>query len=321
MESHERLEGRAPAGGVPRIAVMGAGAVGGYLGGMLARAGADVALVARGPHLQAVRRLGLTVRGEAGEFRVRPRATDSPQEVGPVDLVLFTVKTYQNGEAIPLCRPLVGPDTTVLSLQNGVLSWEELQAGLVVGHVLPGAVYIEAQVEAPGVVRQQGGVCRVVLGEAGGPAGRRGEAAAALLRGAGVPTELSDDVVSALWSKWLFVSALAGVTTAGRLSMAEVMAVPESRELVVRVMREIEAVGRKRGVALADDVVERTLAYMDAEASSMKASMQTDLENGRPLELEALTGAVVRLGRAAGVPTPANEAIYGLLKPHAGRWL
>ena len=118
-----------------------------------------------------------------------------------------------------------------------------------------------------------------------------------------MPTELSDDVVSALWSKWLFVSALAGVTTAGRLSMAEVMAEPESRELV----------------ALADDVVERTLAYMDAEASLMKASMQTDLENGRPLELEALNGAVVRLGRASDVPTPANEAIYGLLKPHAGR--
>ncbi len=120
-------------------------------------------------------------------------------------------------------------------------------------------------------------------------------------------------------AKWLFVSALAGVTTAGRLSMAEVMAEPESRELVVRVMREIEAMGRKRGVALADDVVERTLAYMDAEASWMKASMQTDLENGRPLELEALNGAVVRLGRASDVPTPANEAIYGLLKPHAGR--
>ncbi len=159
-------------------------------------------------------------------------------------------------------------------------------------------------------------VAQVLAGWPRGPArgGRR-----RLLRGAGVPTELSDDVVSALWSKWLFVSALAGVTTAGRLSMAEVMAEPESRELVVRVMREIEAMGRKRGVALADDVVERTLAYMDAEASLMKASMQTDLENGRPLELEALNGAVVRLGRASDVPTPANEAIYGLLKPHAGR--
>ncbi|MEE8442576.1 MAG: 2-dehydropantoate 2-reductase [Dehalococcoidia bacterium] len=299
-----------------RVAVMGAGAVGGYLGGLLARDGNSVTLIARGEHLRALQAKGLEVHSQRGDFTAPVTATDRPADVGPVDLVLFTVKTYHNEEAIPQMGPLVGDGTVVLTLQNGVDSWEQLQNGLGAGKVLPGAIYVEVKVTAPGVVQQQGNVYRLVFGETDGSQSSRVLAIAELFRAAGMPTEVSSDVLKVLWTKWLFIAALAGATTAGRASMAELLAVPASRDLVVRVMREIEAVGRKRGINLDGDVVDHALRYMDTEARSLKASMHTDMENGRPMELEALNGAVVRLGRDAGVPTPANEAIYGLLKIH-----
>ena len=299
-----------------RVAVMGAGAVGGYLGGLLARAGNRVSLIARGEHLEAIRARGLQIRSAGGDYVVPVEATDQPADVGPVDLVLFTVKSYHNQEAIPLLRPLMGASTTVLTLQNGVESWEQLRSGLKGAHVLPGAIYIEAKVEEPGVIRQQGSVYRVVLGEADGSVSARAQAITTMIRDAGMPAEVSEDVLKVLWTKWLFITALAGVTTASRLGLAELLATPAARELTVQVMREVEAVGRKRGIALDEDVVERTLQFMDTEAQSLKASMHTDLENGRPLELEALNGTVVRMGERLGVPTPANGVIYGLLKAH-----
>lgn len=301
----------------PRIAVMGAGAVGGYLGGLLARAGNSVVLISRGDHLQAIQRHGLLVQGTDGDFTVTPRVTDQPATVGQVDLVLYAVKTYHNPDAIPQTRPLVGPNTTVLCLQNGAESWEELRSGLAFGHVFPAAIYIEANIQAPGVIRQQGTIRRLALGEPVGAPTPRVEAVVALMGSAGMPTIASENILVEVWSKWLFITAMAGVTTARRLTIAEALASPEPRGLLVQVMRETEAVAQKRGIALAADIVPRTLDYMDAEATSLKASMQTDLEGGRPLELEALNGAVVRLGRACGVPTPANQEIYTLLKPYA----
>ena len=299
-----------------RIAVMGAGAVGGYLGALLAQAGNPVVLIARGEHLRALQSNGLQVRSARGDFTVPVEATDQTTDAGPVDLVLFTAKTYHNDEAIPLVRPLLGDGTTVLTIQNGVDSWEQLQTGLGTGNILPGAIYIEAKVEAPGIIRQQGNVHRLVFGEADGSMSTRALAIAEMLRTAGMPTEVSSDVIKVLWTKWLFIATLGGVTTASRIGLAELLATPASRQLVVQVMREIEAVGRKQGIHLDGDVVEKTLQLMDTDARLMKASMHKDLEAGRPLELDALNGAVVRLGRELGVPTPANEAIYGLLKAH-----
>ena len=300
-----------------RVAVMGAGAVGGYLGGLLARAGHDVTLIARDEHLRAIQSNGLQVNSQSnGSFTVPVKATDSPMDVGPLDLVLYTVKTYDDEAAVPIVRPMVGSGTAVLSLQNGVDSWQRLQANLLADSVLPGAIYIEASVESPGVVRQQGQVYRLVLGEADGSITPRLQSIAGAFQDTGLPTEASPDILKVLWSKWLFITTLAGVTTAARCSIADLLADPVSRDLVATVMKEIEAVGRKRGVGLGTDIVGRTLQYMDNEARSLKASMQTDLEAGCPLELEALTGAVARLGRESNVPTPANDAIYGLLKPY-----
>ena len=302
-----------------RIAVMGAGAVGGYLGALLARAGHEVSLVARGQHLQTIQGSGLQVRSEHGDFTTRVQATDQPSEIGSVDLIVHAVKTYHNPEAVPLLRPLLEGKTTVLCVQNGVDSWEQVQQALPPNTVLPGAVYIEASVIEPGVVQQQGNVRRLVFGEADGSATPRIQAIASAMQSAGMPTEISADITSVLWSKWLFITALAGTTCAAHAGLADLLAVPESRLLVVQVLREIDSLGRKLGVNLDSDIVEKTLRYMETEASSLKASMQKDMESGRPMELEALTGAVVRLGKEAKISTPANDAIYALLKPHALR--
>ena len=302
-----------------RIAVMGAGAVGGYLGALLARAGHEVSLIARGRHLRAIQEYGLQVRSEQGEFTARVQATDQPSEIGPVDLVIHAVKTYHNSEAVPMLHPLLKENTTVLCVQNGVDSWEQAQQALPPNTVLPGAVYIEASVMEPGVVQQQGNVLRLVFGEADGSMTPRIEAIASVMESAGMPTEISTDITSVLWSKWLFITALAGTTCAAHTGLADLLAVPESRRFVAQALREIDSLGRKLGVNLDSDAVEKTLRYMETEASSLKASMQKDMETGRPMELEALTGAVVRLGKEAKVSTPTNEAIYALLRPHALR--
>ena len=302
-----------------RIAVMGAGAVGGYLGVLLARAGHEVSLIARGRHLQAIQGSGLHVRSEHGNFTTRVQATDHASEIGPVDLVVHAVKTYHNPEAVPMLHPLLEETTTVLCVQNGVDSWQQVQQTLPPNAVLPGAVYIEASVIEPGVVQQQGNVRRLVFGEADGSITPRIQAIASAMQSAGMPTEISADITSILWSKWLFITTLAGTTCAANTGLADLLAVSESRLLVVQVLREIDSLGRKFGVNMDSDIVDKTLHYMETEASSLKASMQKDMESGRPMELEALTGAVIRLGEEAKIPTPANEAIYALLKPHALR--
>ncbi len=298
------------------IAVMGAGSVGGYFGGLLARAGNRVSLIARGAHLDAIRSHGLQVKSQWGDFTVMAEATQDPGDVGPVELVLFTVKTYQNRSAISALAPLLGEDTSVLTLQNGVDSFEELSRGVGRERVLPGAAYMETQVEAPGVIRQQGDVVRIVYGEVHGGRTDRAVRILETLRAAQIPAELSTDVLKELWTKFLFISTMAGVTGASRAAMSLLLRRRECRELLQGAMREVEAVARARGIALDTDVVDRTMAYMDAEVENLRASMHTDLELGRPLELEALNGALVRIGREVGVPTPINGVLYALLVPH-----
>ena len=299
-----------------RIAVMGAGGVGGYFGGLLARAGDDVTLIARGSHLEAIRAGGLRVNSHWGDFTVQVNATDQPQEVGPVDLVMLSVKTYQNSVAIPALAPLVGDDTCLLSLQNGASSYEDLARSVGKERVLPGAVYFEGQVQSPGVIRQTGEIVRIVFGEVSSEQTPRAQRILETFQAAGITTELSSDIVKDLWTKALFISTMAGVTSTSRASMAQLLPRPESRATVVAAMCEAEAVARAKGVNLDPGVVDRTLHYMDSAVKDLHASMHTDLELGRPLELEALNGAVVRIGRELGVPTPVNDVLYSLLLPH-----
>lgn len=299
-----------------RIAIVGAGAVGGYFGGLLARAGNEVTLLARGAHLDAIRRNGLEVRSNWGNFNVSVQATDDPAEAGPVDLAFLTVKTYQNAAAIPSMAPLMGNATSVITLQNGVEAYKEVGRAYGMERVLPGAAYIETHVAAPGVVEQVGEVVRIVFGEADGSSTQRALDIQESLRAAEINSELADDVLKALWTKFVFIATLAGVTSTSRASMDPLLADPESRAMVLACLREIEAVGRAEGVGLDDDVVDKIMAYMESTAKDLHASMHTDLELGRPLELEALNGTVVRLGREHGVPTPVNDVLYSLLVVH-----
>ena len=299
-----------------RIAVMGAGGVGGYFGGLLARAGNDVTLIARGAHLEAIRSDGLKVKSPSTDFTVPVAATDVPREIGTVELVLFAVKTYQNGVAIPAIRPLVGEDTCLLTLQNGADSYENLASAFGQDRVLPGATYIEARVHSPGVIRQQGEVPRIVFGEVSGTETPRGRLVFETLKAAGIDAELLGDILKELWTKFIFIASLAGVTTAARCRIATLLEYPEVRELLLAALKEAAAVATARGVGLDPDIVEKTMELIEVSARDLEASMHTDLELGRPLELDTLTGAVVRMGREVGVPTPVNTLLYSILLPY-----
>ena len=301
-----------------RIAVMGAGSTGGYFGGMLARGGNDVSLIARGAHLEAIKSNGLKVVRDNEEFTVQCQATDDPSDIGYVELALLCVKTYQNAAAIPLMQPLVGPDTTVLSLQNGVDSY--LRAAEVLGEsaVLPGAAFIEAGMLVPGTVRQTGSLVRIVFGETNGGETPRCLAIRDAFLGAGVPAEILPDIRAGQWEKFLFIATMAGVTSMARATLAELMPQAHWRQVVLACLAEIDIVARANGVNLPPDIIADTVRYIEEHLVDLQASMHTDLMAGRPLELDALNGAVVQAGRDAGVATPVNDVIYAMLKGDQG---
>lgn len=299
-----------------RIAIIGAGGVGGYFGGRLARAGNDVSFVARGEHLAALRRDGLRVRSVAGDFTVSPvRATDDPAEVGPTDAVLVATKTWQVAEACRAAAPLLGPDTVVVTLQNGVEA--PAQAAEAVGRerVLPGVARIFSRVEAPGVVVHGGGPASVTFGEWEGPPTARVRRLREVLEAAGVAAATPDDVQADLWAKFLFVVPMGGVGALARAPVGVLRGMPETRRLLEEAMGEILAVARARGIGLPDDAVARTLGFVDAQPAEGTTSLQRDVAAGRPSELEAWCGAVVRLGAECGVATPLHRVMYHALLP------
>ena len=299
-----------------RIAVMGAGSVGGNFGGMLSRGGNQVTLIARGSHLDAIATKGLRVITGKEEFTVNCDATDEPSRVGPVDLVMLTVKTYQNPQAIPALLPMVGADTTVLCLQNGIDSYEAAVAAIGSDKVLPGAAYIEASVQGPGVVSQAGEVVRIAFGELDGRVSQRGQQISDVLEQSGIPAKFDTDIHKTLWTKFVFIATMAGLTSLSRAKMAQLMPRPEGRQLIKACLQEIATVGWSTGINLEPAIVEQTLEYMEGSMAQLHASMHADITAGRPLELDALNGAVVRTGKAAGVPTPINDVIYAMLKPY-----
>jgi 2-dehydropantoate 2-reductase len=301
-----------------RIAVFGAGAVGGYFGGRLAQAGHPVAFVARGAHLEALGRGGLRVDSIAGDFHLRPvDAAADPAAIGPVDVVLVCVKAWQVREAAAAMAPLLGPGTFVVPLQNGVEAPDELSAVVGGARVLGGLARILAFVAGPAHIRHTGVVPRLEFGERDG----RGESArvaalrAAFAQAQGVSVSTPDDITAALWDKFLFITPLSAVGAVTRVPAGTLRSVPETRRLLEQASREIAALARARGVRLAQDAVERTLAIVDGLPPDATSSMQRDILEGRPSELEDQVGAVVRLGRAAKVAVPVHEFLYAALLP------
>lgn len=300
-----------------KIAIMGSGGVGGYYGGLLARAGEDVTFIARGAHLAALRADGLRVKSVHGDFSVVPaHARDAPAEIGLVDLVLVCVKTPGTERAARAIKPLVAPGTMVVSLQNGIDAAERIGAIVGMEHMLGGATWISCSIEAPGVIGQYSQFRRVVVGELDGKVTPRAQVLYEALRRTEATVELSADIRKVLWTKFVFIAAFSGVGSLTRTAIGDYRDVPETRALLESLMREVEAVARASGVALdADDAVAGALAIVDTVAAELKASMQRDVEMGRPSELESMVGVIGRRGRALGVPTPVADMVYAALRP------
>ncbi len=298
-----------------KIAVFGTGGVGGYFGGRLAQAGNDVTFIARGAHLEAIRRQGLKVESIAGDFEVNPAAaSDDPAAIGPVDLVLVGVKAPQVPGAAEAIKPLVGPGTLVVPLQNGVEAAGQLARTLGPAHVLGGLCKLMATIAGPGRIRHLGMPPRIVFGEMDNTASNRVKGLKAIFDGCqGLEAQIAEDIHAAIWGKFIFIAGFGGVGAVTRVAAGIMRTLPETRSLIEAVMDEIRRLAQARGVALPEDVVERSMAAVDALPPEGTASMQRDIMAGRPSELGSQNGAVVRLAREAGVPVPANDFIYRAL--------
>lgn len=303
-----------------RIAVVGAGGVGGYFGARLARAGNEVALIARGAHLRAIQADGLRVSSPAGDFVARPwKATDDAAAVGPVELVIVAVKAWQMPGALTTMRPLVGPETMVLPLLNGVEAPDQIAAALGPQHALGGLCRIVAFVEGPGHVRHQGYPADVALGELDNRRTPRVERARDVFAEAGVKADIPPDIRAALWEKLLFVEALGAVGAVTRAPSGILRALPETRALLEQAMRETRAVAVARGAAVPESAVAGALRTVDAFPAAAYASMARDIMDGRPSELEAQTGAVARIAGESGVDVPLHRFLYASLLPQERR--
>jgi 2-dehydropantoate 2-reductase len=299
-----------------RILVMGTGGVGGYYGGLLAQEGHEVTFISRGAHLYAIRHEGLKVKSVHGDFTVFPaNATEDPAKVEPVDLVLFCVKTYNTEEAAEAIKPVVGRQTMVMSLQNGVDAAERIAKVIGAEHVIGGVTWLSSAVEEPGVIKQISQFRRIVLGELDGGRSERIQSIYEVLNQTGITVEISEEIKKVLWNKLVFITAVSSVGSLTRLPMGDYRSVPETRGLLSRIMQEVESVARAQGVNLDEDVVQKWLEFVDNSAPQIKPSMQLDVEAGHRTELESMIGVVGRKGRELGIPTPAADFVYASLLP------
>ena len=303
-----------------RIAIIGAGAVGGYYGALLSQAGADVSFVARGAHRDAIRANGLRIIGVQGDFTVKVAAEDDPSRIGPVDVVMLAVKTYDNTSAFPLLMPLLGPDTCVLTLQNGVDSANDLASVVGQSRVLAGPTYIATAIEAPGVIRQTGSHRRIVFGEVFDPPATitpRVQDLADLMCAADIHAEPVADARIPLWEKFIYLAPFAAFTGAARKPIGAIWEDAEARETFMAAVAEVEQVARATGIAVAADVRDRVATYTDSIPGSTRSSMLIDLQAGKRIEVESLPGSVVRRGREVGVETPIMRGLYAVLRTWA----
>ncbi len=298
-----------------KIAVMGAGGVGGYFGARLAQAGNEVVFIARGRHLEALRTKGLSLKSPAGDATLKVKAVEDPAQAGSAEVVLFAVKLWDTESAAERIRPLVAGGGVVIPFQNGVESIERIGAMLGRERVMGGAAYIAARIGEPGEIVQTGKMARLRFGPVEASQRAAAQAFHAACVKAGIEAELTDDIVRVLWEKFVLLVAISGTTGVARSRIGAVRADPDLRWLLEAAMRETWQVGKIRGVALADDLVEATLKMVDGLPAEMTSSMHGDLDAGGRLEAPWLAGAVARMAREAGLEAPANRAIYAALKP------
>jgi 2-dehydropantoate 2-reductase len=302
-----------------KIAVIGAGGVGGTFGAALAKAGADVWFLARGAHLEAMRTNGLRIVGGRGETHLKPtQATDDPASIGPVDVVLFCVKLWDVESAGERIKPLVGPDTAVIPLQNGIDASERLTPILGAGAVMGGVAQVSATIEGPGVVRQTGTFMKLIFGELVGGRSARGNAFLAMCEKAGFDADHSDQILTELWLKFIVLATNSAVTAATRKPFGQLRDDPDITAVFESATREVVAVGKAKGIPLPDNAAERNMAFLKGAPPTMMASMAHDLIRGNRIELPWLSGKLVAMGRELGVPTPTHAVLHGILKPYVG---
>lgn len=303
-----------------KIAIYGTGGVGGYFGGRLAQAGADVHLIARGDHLDALQRDGLRVESVYGDFEVDLPATDDPADIGPCEFVLFTVKSFDTEEAAREVHPLIDDDTVVISLQNGLDNEEKLAAEIGREHVAGGVAYIFSTIAESGLIEHTGGPTSFTYGEIEGGRSDRAERFLEWCKRAdGMDAELSEDIQTDLWEKAAFICAHAGMTATVRLPVGEIRSQQESWEMYRRIIDEVCRVGRATGVELPDGTVAQWMDFAEDLGTDSYSSLYYDMTHDKPMELEALHGAVIRRGRENEIAVPMNEAVYAILRPWAQR--
>ena len=301
-----------------KIVAMGSGGVGGYFGGRLAASGADVTFIARGEHLKAIERDGLKILSANGDMTLKPvKATDDPASIGHADLVMIAVKLWSTEDAARTIEPLMGPKSAVVTWQNGVVAEDILIKQYGKERVIGGVSNIAALIEAPGVIRHNGAMARLIFAELDGKPSKRIEAFAALCKQAHIEHVVSDDITRAIWQKFIFLASFSGMTCVTRLSIGPVRSDPETRAILKAALNEVVAIGRAKGVSLPDDQAEQSLAWADNLPPTMVASMLGDLNRGNRLELPWLSGTVVKLGEELGVATSVHKFIYTVLKLHA----
>ena len=303
-----------------RIAMMGSGGLGGYFGGRMAQVGADVTFIARGAHLAAIRKEGLRIKSkEIGDAHIHPaEATDLPTSIGKVDYVIVAVKLWDTADAGRAILPLLGLNTTVLSLQNGVECDEELASIVGADRLIGGVAFIASSISAPGVINHIGTLQRVVIGEPEGDQTSRITALRDELTVAGIAAEISPNIQRTIWEKFVFLVGLSATTCLRRTTIGPIRNNTKDRELLRQIFTESSAVGRSKGVNLPENFADNCLDFVDNLPAEMTSSMHHDLEAGRQMELEWLSGAVVRFGRELGVKTPANQQVYNALMEGEG---
>jgi 2-dehydropantoate 2-reductase len=302
-----------------KIAIIGSGGVGGYFGGRLAAGGHDVTFIARGNHLEAMRKDGLRILSALGDLHLpKVKATDDTAGIGPVDVVLIAVKLWGTEEAARAAKPLLGEDTGVISFQNGVIAIDTLLPVLGKPHVMGGVSNIAALIEAPGVIRHNGNMASLFFGELDGKPSSRAEALLSACKDGGIKTELTADVNKAIWEKFVRLVTLSATTALMRLPVGPIRSDPDTRALMQQVMEEVVAVGRAKGVKFEADIVPTQMRVIDGYPPAMVASMCGDLRRGNRLEVPWLSGHVAKLGKELGIATPANQFVYAALKHYAG---
>jgi 2-dehydropantoate 2-reductase len=301
-----------------RIAVMGSGGVGGYFGGRLAHAGADVYFIARGAHLAAMRESGLSIEGGSRPIHLpKVNVTDTPAALGPVDMVMFCVKLWDTEGAARSLLPVLAPHTGVISFQNGVQKDDMLRPIFGNEAVMGGVAYVGTAIGRPGVIAQTGTLQRLVLGEYDGRRSKRLEDFHQACQRAGIAAEISDDIRRSIWEKFVVLVAMSGATTAMRATIGPIRGNLLTREFLLDLAREVVAVGRAHGVNLPADYAEQRIPFFDQWPPEMTTSMHHDLQQGKPLELQWLSGGVAELGMQVGIPTPMNRAVRDVLLLHA----